>query len=130
MEIKRILLNRKSIFLFLVLFFVNAGLFYYDVLRDHVPLSDEEIHIVDYSIKNEEIKSQIESFKDIPIFQDTGSSIEEEKTLKDYGKIASVRGEIHRSEGISLWFASSIQNYFILLFIIWLVFLTFDVEKL
>lgn len=129
MEIKRILLNRKSVLLVILCVIVNLGMFYYSSLRDYVPLNNEEIEKVDYEEKVQDIEKQIEKIKTIPIFQTEDNFVEEEKTLRDYKKIYDVKGYSHESEGISTWFFWSIHKYMILFFGIWLIFLTFETEK-
>lgn len=129
MEARRIFWNRKSVTLFIVFFLVNAGLFFFTFLQDYVPLEADEVIQIDYAEKYDGISRQIEEMKNIPLFQGDDNILEDEKMLRDYGKVRDVRGETARSEGVSLWFADSIQNYLALFFCVWLVFLTFDVEK-
>ncbi len=129
MEAKRILWSKESIVLFLLFFVVNTGLFYHHSVRGYVPLDEDEIQRVDYSRKLDEIRSQIAGWEGVPIFQHTDHAREDEKMMRDYGRLASVSGMTHRSEGICLWFASSMPHYFTLLFCIWLVFVTFETEK-
>lgn len=129
MEARRIFWNRKSVILFIVFLLLNIGLFAYGSWKDYTPLSREEIQEVDYSKKYEKIKKQMESLRGVSIFNTQSNLLENEKILRDYGRICFVSGETHQREGIGLWYASSMQNYFSLFFCIWLVFLTFDVEK-
>ncbi len=116
MEAKRILWSKESIVLFLLFFVVNTGLFYHHSVRGYVPLDEDEIQRVDYSRKLDEIRSQIAGWEGVPIFQHTDHAREDEKMMRDYGRLASVSGMTHRSEGICLWFASSMPHYFTLLF--------------
>lgn len=129
MEARRIFWNKKSIVLLAVFFFINIGLFYHNSLQDYVKTAEDEIQKIDYSKKYNEIKLQIDKYKDVPIFQTEQIILENEKILRDYGKINSVCGKTHQSEGISLWFGTTIPNYLTLFFCIWLLFITFDIEK-
>lgn len=129
MEARRIFWNRKSVILFIVFLLLNIGLFAYGSWKDYTPLSREEVQEIDYSKKYEKIKKQMESLRDVSIFNTQSNLLENEKILRDYGRICFVSGETHQREGIGLWYASSMQNYFSLFFCVWLVFLTFDVEK-
>lgn len=129
MEAKRVLLNKKSLILLVLLFSVNLGIFYHHSIRTYEPAADDEIQKVDFSEKYERIKGQIREFKGIAIFQDERNGREEEKTLRDYGRIASVRGETSRTEGIHLWFEHSAQNVFAMVFCLWIIFQFFDSER-
>ncbi len=129
MEVARIFLNKKSIILFIVLFCVNAGLFYRDFLLDYEALPEEEIHEIDCGKKYEEIEQRIRKMKGIAIFHGWSDEKKDQKMLEDYAKIRDVRGRTHRVDGVSLWFASSIPNYLVLLSCVWLIFISFDTER-
>ena len=129
MEARRIFWNKKSVLLLITFLFINMGLFYYSVLQEYVPLASEEVKQINYTKKYDEINRQIEKLKHVPIFQIEDIRLENDKIQKDYGKLSSVCGKTHQSEGISLWFGSSVSNYLTLFFCIWLVFITFDIEK-
>lgn len=62
----------------------------------------------------------MESLRGVSIFNTQSNLLENEKILRDYGRICFVSGETHQREGIGLWYASSMQNYFSLFFCIWL----------
>ncbi len=129
MEARRILWNKKSMILLLLFFVVNTGLFYDDSIRGYVPRGADEIHKVDFTKKQDEVRERIEGWEHVPIFQHADHAREDEKMLRDYGRLVSVRGTTHRAEGISLWFAASTPHYLTLLFCLWLVFITFETEK-
>lgn len=112
MEARRIFWNRKSVVLFIVFLLLNIGLFAYGSWKDYTPLSREEIQEVDYSKKYKKIKKQMESLRGVSIFNTQSNLLENEKILRDYGRICFVSGETHQREGIGLWYASSMQNYF------------------
>ena len=113
----------------LLFFVVNTGLFYDHSIRGFVPRGADEIHKVDFTKKQDEIRERIEGWEHVPIFQHADHAREDEKMLRDYGRLVSVRGTTHRAEGISLWFAASTPHYLTLLFCLWLVFITFETEK-
>lgn len=61
MEARRILWNKKTMILLLLFFVVNTVLFYDDSIRGFVPRGADEIHKVDFTKKQDEIRERIES---------------------------------------------------------------------
>ena len=84
MEARRIFWNRKSVILFIVFLLLNIGLFAYGSWKDYTPLSREEVQEIDYSKQYEKIKKQMESLRDVSIFNSQSNILENEKILRDY----------------------------------------------
>lgn len=126
MEIRRVILNKKSIVLCVLFFISNIVYFNFSILNNYQPVS--ETNNVNYGVIYEKIQNNIVEYSNIPIFQDDDNLLEGDKILDDYGKIRNVQGEAYES-GISLWFKSSVQNYMSVILCVLVIFISFETEN-